>query len=57
MSPRNLEQKALSLLAAFEHAGRTVTKVVIDGKKIELELAICDASDDFDKIDMRHGKT
>ena len=57
MSARNLEEKALSLLAAFENAGRAVSRVVIEGRRIELELAMGEDSDEFSRIDMRHGKT
>ena len=56
MAGRTLEDKALSLLAAFERAGRAVNRVVIDGRRIELELASGEDSDEFDRIDMRHGK-
>ncbi|MDJ0995625.1 MAG: hypothetical protein QNI90_18745 [Dinoroseobacter sp.] len=51
------EQKALSLLNAFERAGRAVSRVVVDGRRIELELAPSDDRDEYDRIDMRHGKT
>ncbi|QFT59188.1 hypothetical protein FIU94_10155 [Sulfitobacter sp. THAF37] len=55
MAATNMEQKALSLLRAFERAGKMVTRVSIDGRKIELELSTGEIADEFDRIDMRHG--
>lgn len=52
-----VEQQALGLLRAFERAGRNVKRVVIEGKRIELELVQGDSQDEFDGIDMRHDKT
>ncbi len=43
------------MLNAFEKAGKLVTRVSIEGRKIELELASDERSDDFDGINMRHG--
>ena len=57
MAIGSVEQKALSLLNAFEKAGKSVGKVVVEGKRIELELLSRDAVDEFDRIDMRYGKT
>jgi len=57
MSGSNIEQRALSLVNAFEKSGRTVASITIDGKKIELVLAIEQSIDEFDKIGMRHDKT
>ncbi|MGI3213434.1 hypothetical protein ACROSR_20365 [Roseovarius tibetensis] len=57
MSSTKLEQSALSLLAAFESAGKSVSRVIVDGRRIELVLSKEHDADDFDKIDMRHGKT
>ena len=57
MPSSKTEQAALSLLKAFESAGQPVSRVIVDGKRIELELAISDDRDEFDRIDMRHGKT
>jgi len=51
-----IEQKALGLLKAFESAGKSVRSVTIDGRKIELNLATDASQDEFDRIDMRHGK-
>ncbi|MCF2904632.1 hypothetical protein L0666_06515 [Octadecabacter sp. CECT 8868] len=51
------EQRALQMLDAFENAGRAVSRVVIDGRRIEIELLRGDDRDEFDRIDMRHGKT
>ena len=52
-----LEQAALSLLEAFENAGKPVSRVIVDGRKIELVLASAHDADEFDRIDMRHGET
>ena len=57
MSGSSIEQRALSLVNAFEKSGRTVTGITIDGKKIELVLDIVQPIDEFDKIGMRHDKT
>ncbi|MBW4974951.1 hypothetical protein KZZ08_15065 [Roseovarius mucosus] len=39
MAPNKLEQSALSLLAAFENAGKSVSRVIVEGKKIEIVLS------------------
>ena len=57
MSGGSVEKKALSLLAAVEQSGRKVTRIVIDGRKIELVFRASDCMDEFDGVDMRHGKT
>lgn len=57
MSAASIEQKALGLLKAFENAGKSVSRVMIDGRKIELVLSRAETKDEFDGIDMRHGKT
>ena len=57
MATSKLEQSALSLLAAFESAGKSVSRVIVEGKRIELVLSTEHDADDFDRIDMRHGKT
>ena len=56
MARTTIEEKALSALAAFERAGRSVSSVTLDGRKIELVLKIHDEADEFERIDMRHGK-
>lgn len=56
MSQANIEDKALRLLAAFEREGRPVGRVIIDGKKVELVLAERVQVDEFERIDMTHGK-
>ncbi len=53
---KKLEEQALSLLTTSESAGKTVRRVVINGRRIEIELSRADDGDDFDWIDMRHGK-
>jgi len=57
MPSTKLEQSALSLLTAFENAGKSVSRVIVEGRKIEIVLATEHDGDDFDRIDMRHGKT
>jgi predicted metalloenzyme YecM len=57
MPSTKLEQSALSLLAAFESAGKSVSRVIVDGRRIELVLSKEHDADDFDRIDMRHDKT
>ena len=57
MSATNIEQKALGLLNAFENAGKTVSRVTVDGRKIEIVLSRGKVEDEFDRIDMRHDKT
>ncbi len=57
MAKSNIEQKALSLLAALESAGKSVSSVTLDGRRIEVEFSNDESSDQFDGIDMRHDKT
>jgi hypothetical protein len=57
MSGANIEKKVLGLLSAFEGAGRSVSRVTVDGRKIELVLSGGKVEDDYDRIDMRHDKT
>lgn len=57
MKGGSVEKKALSLLTTFESAGKPVSRIVIEGRRIEIELASVNEADDFDRIDMRHGKT
>lgn len=57
MAASNIERKALSLLNAFENAGKSVARVIVDGRRIELELSSPPDRDEFDRIDMRHGET
>jgi len=57
MAQVRIEDRALRLLNAFERAGKSVGRVTIDGKKIELVLADATKLDEFDRIDMRHDKT
>lgn len=57
MSATSLEKRALSLLTTFEKAGKVVRRVTIEGRRIEIELTSGDSQDEFDRIDMRHGKT
>ncbi|MDF1803016.1 MAG: hypothetical protein P1U66_09155 [Thalassobius sp.] len=57
MAGNTIEQKALGLLNAFERAGKVVTRVTVEGRKIEIVLSKPDVEDEFERIDMRHGKT
>ena len=57
MARTTIEEKTLRLLSAFERAGRSVGRVTLDGKKIELVLVNPAMVDEFDRIDMRHDKT
>ena len=57
MSGSSIEQKAIGLLKAFERAGKQVSRVMVDGRKIELVLELPKDVDEFEKVDMRHGKT
>lgn len=57
MTARTPEQRAISMLDAFERAGKSVCRVIVDGRRIELELSKADDDDEFERIDMRHGKT
>ena len=57
MSANRIEQRALRVLNTFENAGKSVTRVTIDGRKIELVLSKGQDEDEFDMIDMSHGKT
>ena len=57
MAATTIEKKALGLLNTFEQAGKTVSRVTIEGRKIELVLSKSKETDEFDGIDMRHDKT
>ena len=57
MSTYRVEKRALSLLATFEKAGKSVSRVTIEGRRIEIELSKGETEDEFDRINMRHGKT
>ena len=57
MTVNRIEQKALSLLTTFENAGKTVNRVTIEGRRIEIELSKVEDHDEFEGIDMRHDKT
>ncbi len=56
MARSTVEQRALDLLNTFERAGKAVSRVTVEGRRIELVLATEQDSDEFDRIDMRHGK-
>ncbi len=57
MSKNKIEHRALRVLTTFENAGKSVSRVTIEGRKIEIFLADEQYADEFDRIDMRHGKT
>ena len=56
MPATTLEQKALRLLSTFEAAGKSVSRITVEGRKIELVLTNAEDGDEFAVIDMRHGK-
>ncbi|MFK7869850.1 MAG: hypothetical protein AB8B58_11480 [Roseobacter sp.] len=56
MTKGNIEQKALALLKAFENAGKPIASVTVEGRKIQLQLSAPKVDDEFEQIDMRHGK-
>lgn len=51
------EQKAIRLLEALERTGKAVTSVVVEGRRIEVKFEGGVPTDEFERIDMRHGKT
>jgi len=57
MSTSRIEQRALSLLKAFESAGKAVSRVTVEGKRIELVLSKEREDDEYAGIDMRHDQT
>ena len=57
MSANRVELRALRLLTAFENAGKSISRVTVEGRKIEIVLAKEQDVDEFDRIDMRHGET
>ena len=57
MAATTIEKRALNLLKAFEQAGKLVNRVSVEGRKIEIVLAAPKLEDEFERIDMRHGKT
>jgi len=57
MTATAIEIKALGLLKAFEQAGKSVSRVTVEGRKIEIVLSKPKEKDEFDRIDMRHDKT
>lgn len=57
MAGKTIEERALRMLRVFEAAGKTVSRVTIEGKRIELVLTKPQDSDEFDGVDMRYDKT
>lgn len=56
MSTKTIEQKALSLLKTLESSGKSVSGIAVEGRRIEIMLASGESIDEFERIDMRHGK-
>lgn len=56
MASGTIEKKALNLLNAFERAGKVVSCVSVEGRRIEIVLSKPEAEDEFERIDMRHDK-
>lgn len=50
------EQKAIRLLEALERAGKTVSSVVVEGRRIEVKFEGVSVVDEFEGIEMRYGK-
>lgn len=58
MSGKQIEKRALSLLRSLEDSGKSVSRVTVEGHRIEIELSKPEIpADEFERIDMRHGKT
>ena len=57
MSNSTVEQRALRLLKTFESAGKLVSRVTIEGRKIEIVLSKEEDVDEFDRLDFRHDQT
>ena len=56
-SATTTEQKAIRLLQAVERAGKAVSSVVVEGRRIEVKFDGGQLVDEFERIEMRHGKT
>lgn len=54
MSATKTHQQALSFLNTLEKAGKSVSRVTIDGRKIMVDLAKPEAPDEFDEVEMRY---
>jgi hypothetical protein len=46
-----VQDRAMRLVRVLEEAGKTVRKVIIRGRDIEVELETGQAGDDFDVVD------
>ncbi|MCF3595461.1 hypothetical protein LZG00_15825 [Rhodobacteraceae bacterium LMO-12] len=57
MAATTIVKKALAMLNTFERAGKSVSRVIVEGRKIEIVLLETKENDEFDGIDMHHGKT
>lgn len=55
-SATTTEQKAIRLLEALERAGKAVTSVVVEGRRIEVKFDGVQTTDEFERIEMRHDK-
>lgn len=56
MSSATTEQKAIRLLQAMERTGKAVSSVVVEGRRIEVKFDGGLPSDEFERLEMRHGK-
>ncbi len=56
MSSATTEQKAIRLLQALERSGKAVSSVVVEGRRIEVKFEGGLPSDEFERLEMRHGK-
>ena len=56
MASSTIEQKALRALAAFEKAGKSVSRVTLEGRKIEIVFSTEKEPDEFERIEMTYGK-
>ncbi|WP_278922587.1 hypothetical protein [Pseudophaeobacter profundi] len=44
------------MLQALERAGKAVSAVVVEGRRIEVKFESGSTVDEFERIEMRHGK-
>lgn len=56
MSSATTEQKAIRLLQALERTGKAVSSVVVEGRRIEVKFEGGLPGDEFERLEMRHGK-
>jgi len=56
MPSTTIEQRALSLMHTFESAGKQVSRVTIEGRRIEIVLSDGHIGDEYSRINMRYDK-